>query len=68
MSAMDQELSENVWFVWSKHHTSYRGDVTIRDGRTDGRTREDNVTQPLDAGRLSFAICWNIQMTHCQLM
>ena len=38
MSAMDQELSENVWFVWSKHHTSYRGDVTIRDGRTDGRT------------------------------
>ena len=37
MSAMDQELSENVWFVWSKHHTSYRGDVTTRDGRTDGQ-------------------------------
>ena len=33
----------------------------MRDGRTDGRTderqtREDNATQPLDAGRLSFAI------------
>ena len=24
MSAMDQELSENVWFVWSE--TSYSGD------------------------------------------
>ena len=52
--SLDQELSENVWFVWSK--TSYSGDVTMRDGRTDGRTREDNATQPLDAGRLSFAI------------
>ena len=54
MSALDQELSENVWFVWSK--TSYSGDVTMRDGRTDERTREDRATQPFDAGRLSFAI------------
>ena len=52
--SLDQELSENVWFVWLK--TSYSGDVTMRDGRTDGRTREDKATQPLDAGRLSFAI------------
>ena len=52
--SLDQELSENVWFVWSK--TSYSGDVTMRDGRTDEqRTREDSATQPLDAGRLSFA-------------
>ena len=35
----------------------------MRDGRTNDdderrrRTREDNATQPLDAGRLSFAIC-----------
>ena len=52
----DQELSENVWFIWSK--TSNSGDVTMRDGRTtnDERTREDKATQPLDAGRLSFAI------------
>ena len=29
----------------------------MRDGRTDERqTREDKATQPLDAGRLSFAI------------
>ena len=29
----------------------------MRDGRTDGRqTREDKATQPLDDGRLSFAI------------
>ena len=29
----------------------------MRDGRTDKRqTREDKATQPLDAGRLSFAI------------
>ena len=55
MISLDQELSENVWFVWSK--TSYSGDVTMRDGRTDEqRTREDSATQPLDAGRLSFAI------------
>ena len=32
----------------------------MRDGRTDGRTREDNATHPLDAGRLSFAICIKI--------
>ena len=49
--SLDQELSENVWFVWSK--TPYSGDVTMRDGRR--RTREDRATQPLDAGRLSFA-------------
>ena len=37
-----------------KHHTvEISGGVT----RRDGRTREDNATQPLDAGRLSFAIC-----------
>ena len=32
--------------------------VTMRDGRTNKRRRtsEDNATQPLDAGRLSFAI------------
>ena len=29
----DQELSENIWFVWPK--TSYSGDVTMRDGRTN---------------------------------
>ena len=58
--SLDQELSENVWFVWSK--TSYSGDKWRchrcgTDGRTDGRrTREDNATQPLDDGRLSFAI------------
>ena len=27
-----------------------------KDGRTDEQTREDRATQPLDAGRLSFAI------------
>ena len=38
-----------------KHHTVEmlpRG----TDGRTNEQTREDNATQPLDAGRLSFAI------------
>ena len=43
-----------------KHHTvEISGDVTMRDGRTNERrrrTREDRATQPLDAGRLSFAI------------
>ena len=39
----------------------------MRDGRTNERrrrTREDKATQPLDAGRLSFAIriCLEIQM------
>merc|ERR1712212_500546 len=52
--SLDQELSENVWFIWSK--TSNSGDVTMRDDeRRRRRTREDNATQPLDAGRLSFA-------------
>ena len=32
MSAMDQEISENVWFVWSKHHT-----VETSPHRTDGQ-------------------------------
>ena len=44
-----------------KHHTvEISGDVTMRDrrtdGQTDGQTREDRATQPLNAGRLSFAI------------
>ena len=31
--SLDQELSENVWFVWSK--TSYSGDVTpVTDRQT----------------------------------
>ena len=44
-----------------KHYIAEKsGDVTDA-GRTDGRTnerrtREDSVIQPLDAGRLSFAI------------
>ena len=41
-----------------KHHTvEISGDVTDA-GRTtnDKRTREDSATQPLDDGRLSFAI------------
>ena len=29
--SLDQELSENVWFVWLK--TSYSGDVTMRDDK-----------------------------------
>ena len=40
-----------------KHHTvEISGDVT-NAGRTNERrqTREDNATQPLEAGRLSFA-------------
>ena len=58
--SLDQELSENVWFVWSK--TSHSGDKWRchrcgTDGRTnERRTREDRATQPLDAGWLSFAI------------
>ena len=53
--SFDQELSKNVWFVWSKtsYSSSALGDVTMRDGQTDGRrTKEDRATQPLDAGRL----------------
>ena len=39
-----------------KHHTVEMSQCGT-DGRTDERqTREDNATQPLDAGRLSFAI------------
>ena len=54
--SLDQELSENVWFLWSK--TSYSGYVTDAVGTKERRrpTRKDRATQPLDAGRLSFAI------------
>ena len=31
--SLDQELSENIWFVWPK--TSYSGDATMRNGRID---------------------------------
>ena len=43
-------------FVWSK--TSYSGDMwrCHHAGRTEKHTRKDNATQPLDAGRRSFAI------------
>ena len=38
-----------------KHHIlEISGDVTDA-GHTNERTREDRATQPLDAGRLSFA-------------
>ena len=37
----------------NRHTVEISGDVTMRDGR---QTREDRATQPLDAGRLSFAI------------
>ena len=52
----DRILTENIWFVWSR--TSYSGDKwrCYRCGTDDERrTREDRATQPLDAGRLSFA-------------
>ena len=44
-----------------KHHiVEISGDVTDA-GRTDGRrqTREDRATQPMDAGWLSFAMCFD---------
>ena len=40
-----------------KHHTvEISGDVTDTGRTTNNWTREDRATQPLDAGRLSFAI------------
>ena len=40
-----------------KHHTvEISGDVTD----AGQRTREDSATQPLDDGRLSFAILWGV--------
>ena len=58
LSSPDDELSENIWFVWSR--TSYSGDkwrCHHADGRTDERTSENRATQSLDSVRLSFAIC-----------
>ena len=48
--SLDQELSENVWFVW--YETSYSGDKwrCHHVGRTDKneqKTREDNATLSL---------------------
>ena len=41
--SLDQELSENVWFIWSK--TSYSGDVTMRDGRTTNDERRTTTNK-----------------------
>ena len=42
-------LTENIWFVWSKHHI-----VEMRGGVTDAGRRttitEDRATQPMEAG------------------
>ena len=57
--SLDQELSENIWFLWSK--TSYiveiSGDVTTA-GRMDTRTttRKYSATQLLISEKLSLAI------------
>ena len=54
---LDVADTENTWFVWSR--TSYSGDIILKwrcyQCGTDGRTREDRATQPMDAGWLSFA-------------
>ena len=54
--SLDQELSENVWFVWSEMSNSGDKWRCHDAGRTtnEQQTREDSATQPLDAGRLRF--------------
>ena len=57
LSSPDDNLSENIWFVWSK--TSYRGDkwrCHHADGQTTEQTSEYRATQSMDSVRLSFAI------------
>ena len=51
--SLDQELSENIWFVWSK--TSYSGDVTDA-GQRQTTTSEDTATQLLICETLSLAM------------
>ena len=41
--SLDQVLSENIWFVWSK--PSYSGDVTKAGQRRRRQTTEDSATQ-----------------------
>ena len=48
----DQELSENIWFVWLR--TSHSGDVTDA-GRDKQTTSEDRATQLLICEALSLA-------------
>ena len=52
--SLDQELSENIWFVWLK--TSYSGDVTDAGRRRRTTTSEDRATQLLICEALSLAI------------
>ena len=58
LSSPDDELSENIWFVWSR--TSYSEDkwrCHHADGRTNKRTTSEyRATQSMDSVRLSFAI------------
>ena len=49
--SLDQELSENVWFIWSK--TSNSGDVTMRDGRTT--TNDD------EQGKIMLLSLWMLE-------
>ena len=53
LSSPDDELSENIWFVWSR--TSYSGDKW-RCHHADGQTSEYSATQSMFNVRLSFAI------------
>jgi len=64
--SLDQELSENVWFVWSK--TSYSGDVMpVTHGHTHTRTLESRAV--FCWGRIRNICCleefsWNQWKTH----
>ena len=53
MLSPDDNLSENIWFVWSR--TSYGVDKW-RCHHADGRTTEQTTAQSVDTVRLSFTI------------
>ena len=55
-----EDMMTLTWFVWSK--TSYCGDVTDADGRTDGRTTsKDTATQLLICEKLSLANVYDVK-------
>ena len=59
----DHILTENTWFIWPK--ISYSGDKWRCHGcGTNNRpNKERKATQPMDAGKLSFAITAHIALS-----
>ena len=61
MTGVGIELSQTKVWTAKNHTVDISGDVTDVGWTTNERTKEDRATQPLDAGRLSFATAISVE-------